>query len=178
MHQTHTMRHSAAPGLQVVELPYKNTSLAMDLIVPDAADGLPAVEKQLAHVPEWLAGLQDEEGLELTMPRFEVTAPLDLVPPLRALGMNDAFDQIRADFTGMLSEPRGHRLFISAALHKAFVRVDEEGSEAAAATAIMMSDAAVHIPPKVRADHPFIWIIRDTKSGAVLFVGRVSDPTR
>jgi serpin B len=177
MHQTHRLPYATGPGLQLIELPYKNTTLAMDLVVPDDDAGLPAVEKQLAHLPEWLAALQPAEDVELTLPRFEVTAPLDLKPPLLALGMSDAFSD-GADFTGMLSDPRGHHLFISAVLHKAFVRVDESGSEAAAATAVMMSDDAVHIPPKVRADHPFIWIIRDTSSGAILFVGRVSDPTR
>jgi serpin B len=175
MHQTATLRHFAAPGLQVVELPYRNTTLAMDLVVPDEAGGLPAVEKQLAHLPAWLAGLQPDDDVQLTLPRFEVTLPLTLAEPLMALGMKRAFAPETADFSGMARIDRP--LFISAVLHKAFVRVDEEGSEAAAATAVVMSDAAVHVPPVVRADHPFLWLIRDTRSGAILFIGRVSDPT-
>lgn len=182
MHQTATLLHTAAQGLQIVDLPYKNTTLAMDLIVPDDARGLPAVEKQLTsdNVTTWLSSLSPAEDLDLTMPRFQVTVPLSLAPPLMAMGMKQAFDAGAANFTGMLDAKakQSHQLYISAVVHKAFVLVDEEGSEAAAATAVVMTDAAARIPPKVRADHPFVWIIRDTKTGAILFVGRVTDPTK
>jgi serpin B len=175
MHQTATLRYAAAPGLQVVELPYRGSTLAMDVVVPNGAGGLPSVEKQLANLPSWLERLQPVDDLELTLPRFEVTVTLALAPALKALGMKQAFIPGTADFTGMVDAKKP--LSISAVLHKAFVRVDEEGAEAAAATAVLISATDAHIQPKVRADHPFLWLIRDTKSGAILFVGRVTDPT-
>jgi len=92
------------------------------------------------------------------------------------MGMADAFDPAKADFSGMTGTKD---LFISAVVHKAFVDVNEEGTEAAAATAVVARMTAVaEPPPEFRADHPFLFLIRDTKTGAILFLGRILDPTK
>jgi serpin B len=115
-------------------------------------------------------------------PKFEVnpTASLQLGADLKALGMPLAFDHQRADFTGIASPPDPtDRLVISDVFHKGFVRVDEKGTEAAAATAVVMSRAGgMGAPPRrVRADRPFLFLIRDNASGLIVFMGRVSDPS-
>jgi serpin B len=106
-------------------------------------------------------------------------AALSLGDTMQKLGMKSAFDRAKADFTAIANPPnKEQRLFLSQVLHKAFVKVDEKGTEAAAATAIGADGAGV--PPKAvefRADHPFVYMIRDNKSGLVLFIGRVTDPT-
>jgi serpin B len=181
MHQQTTLLYTKQKDAQIVELPYKDSTLAMDVIVPTDAKGLADVEKELTsgNVPSWFAQLTPTDDVDLTMPRFQVTLPLSLAEILEKLGMKSAFDAGSADFSGMLDagEKSGHKPYISAVVHKAFVLVDEEGSEAAAATAVVIREESLRIPPKVRADHPFVWIIRDTKTGAILFIGRVTDPT-
>ena len=100
----------------------------------------------------------------------------DLQPPLTALGMVDAFDPAKADLTGLSDSATARDLHVTAAVHKAFVEVNEEGTEAAAATGVAVGAASFTTPRKFRADHPFIFLIRDQETGAVLFLGRVTDP--
>lgn len=109
------------------------------------------------------------------LPKFKMTCRFGLNDTLKAMGMTDAFDPGRADFSGM----DGRRdLSISAALHKAFVEVNEQGTEAAAATAIGMRATALPPPPiEFRADHPFLFLIRERQTGSILFLGRVTNPT-
>jgi serpin B len=125
--------------------------------------------------------------VELFLPRFKVTwGTVNLSGQLTALGMTLAFNQSRADFSGINGHepPSDDSLFISAVFHKAFVEVNEEGTEAAAATAVSMILTMALRPsepppvPIFRADHPFLFAIRDRKSGAILFLGRITDPTR
>jgi serpin B len=100
-----------------------------------------------------------------------------LKAPLTSLGMTDAFDPSKANFAGMSSAPPG--LFIGEGFHKAFVEVNEEGTEAAAATGVVVMPASMPPPkPVFRADHPFLFLIRDDATGAILFLGRIADPTR
>jgi len=123
-------------------------------------------------------------GLKMTpeevivgLPRFKVESSFSLKPVLMDMGMKQAFDEPRnsADFTGM--SPEGKNLFISEVLHKAFVEVNEEGSEAAAATAVLIIEQCATPEPKVfRADRPFVFTIRDNTTGAVLFLGRYMGP--
>jgi serpin B len=121
------------------------------------------------------AGLRRRE-VRVTLPRFKTTAEFGLKDTLVAMGMADAFDAGKADFSGMDGKKD---LFISAVVHKAFVDVNEEGTEAAAATGVVMSLTAMpEPPPEFRADHPFLFLIRDTKTGAILFFGRILDPTK
>jgi serpin B len=112
--------------------------------------------------------------VEVFLPRFKVEAAFRLDDALKALGMVDAFDDLRANFAGLDGKAW---LVISAVLHKAFVEVNEEGTEAAAATAVVMALRAVARPePIFRADHPFLFLIRENSTGSVLFLGRVVDP--
>jgi len=119
----------------------------------------------------------------VALPRFEVdpSSALALGETLRSMGMGRAFDPERADFTGIANPPdRRDRLAISDVFHKAFVKVDEKGTEAAAATAVMMRPTSARIeepPVEFKADHPFLFLIRDHASGMVLFMGRIADPS-
>lgn len=171
-------------GLKVLELPYKAGSMSMLFVLPDKIDGLDAVERSLD------AKKLDELGRALTstraavsIPRFEVAPPSSsLAAPLQELGMKDAFALPKADFTGIANPPRAdERLFIGDVFHKAFVKVDEKGTEAAAATAVVMEEGA-KAPAEpaftFKADHPFLFVIRDNASGLVLFLGRVTDPSK
>jgi serpin B len=118
-----------------------------------------------------------EQKVAVFLPKFKLAAQFSLAKKLAEMGMTDAFSP-QADFSGM----DGTRdLFISAVVHKAFVDVNEEGTEAAAATGVVMRSMAVMRPrptPVFRADHPFIFLIRDTRSGSIIFLGRMVDPSR
>ena len=159
-------------GYEAVEMPYDGDQLSMVLIAPD--NGIfPDFEATFdsAKLAEILEGLSGGE-INFTMPRFEFSQDLPLSQHLQALGMNDAFQQGVADLSGM---DGGHTLYIQDVLHQAFVAVDEAGTEAAAATAVIIGDTSV--PPAVRFDRPFVFLIRDIPTGAVLFMGRVVDPS-
>ena len=159
-------------GLQLLELPYVGDELAMVILLPAAPDGLAALEESLntANLGKWLATLR-ERDVVVYLPRFELTVRFDLTDVLRAMGMSAAFTG-RADFSGITG---AKDLFISKVVHKAFVSVDEEGTEAAAATGVVMRKTA--LPPTFRVDHPFLFLIRHQPTGAILFVGRVTDPS-
>ncbi len=107
------------------------------------------------------------------MPKFEFSSGLSLRDALADMGMSDAFNPTLATFSRMSDEP----LFISDVVHEAFVAVDEAGTEAAAATAVVMTMGASEMPSKVSIDQPFIFLIRDMENGSILFVGRVIDPS-
>ncbi len=177
MRQTELMRYADAGDCQVLELPYKGEELAMILLLPKAKGGLAALEKSLSAetLATRLAGL-GAQSVAVSLPRYTMTWSSGLAKVLGAMGMVRAFDAQKADFTGISGgkEP----LWISEVIHKAFVEVNEEGTEAAAATAVIaMGGAAPAKPVEFRADHPFLFLIRDTRSGAILFMGRLADPT-
>ncbi len=159
-------------GIQLLELPYKGGDLAMVVILPPKKGGLAEVEKGLTaeELAKWLAGLREAKGHDIYLPRcrLEREQAYSLVKPLQALGMVDAFGP--ADFGGMATTPPG---FITAVEHKAFVDVNEEGTEAAAATAVVIGRSARR---PFRADRPFLFLIRDVKHGTILFMGRVTNP--
>ena len=116
--------------------------------------------------------------VDVRLPKFKYTVATDLTGVLPKMGMTDAFDASKADFSGMTAQ---ERLFIGAVLHKAFVAVDEEGTEAAAATVIMMKGRAMPAPEEAvafHADHPFLFVIRHRETGLILFMGRVNEPTQ
>jgi len=162
-------------ALTVLELPYKGDEVSMLVLLPDASDGLPALEAKLTAdtYRAWTADLVRRDVL-VYLPRFSVESRFALAPTLGAMGMPLAFTD-KADFSGM----NGQRdLFISAVVHKARVDVDERGTEAAAATGVAIRTLAVQQePPAFRADHPFLFVIRHNPTGAILFLGRVVDPT-
>ena len=117
--------------------------------------------------------------MRLFLPKFKLTwGTRELKGPLMALGMADAFSDAKADFSGMDGHP--HWLYVGRVLHKAFVEVNEEGTEAAAATAVVVKARAMRppTPPEFRADHPFLFLIQEEETGTILFLGRMVDPTK
>jgi serpin B len=164
-------------GFQAVELPYEGESAAMDIILPDEGN-FSEFESTLTaeKLDEILGNMQPSGGLELGLPKFTFTTDFDLRERLIAMGMPDAFDPDRADFSGMTD---GRDLYIDTVLHKAFVAVDEEGTEAAAATAVIIAPTSAMLPDvSMIIDRPFIFLIRDLPSGQILFVGRVLNPVK
>ncbi|MCB1889146.1 MAG: serpin family protein [Rhodocyclaceae bacterium] len=183
MNRTGTIRHVSRDGLSAIELPYRGGDMSMVLVVPEAVDGLAALEASLnADTLDALIADLTPRHVWMAVPKFEIapTASLSLGAPLVALGMGDAFDRSKADFTAMADPPSpADRLAIDEVYHKAFVKVDEKGTEAAAATAVVMQRAATAVVQHIafKADRPFLFFIRDRKSGLILFMGRVVDPS-
>ncbi len=183
MHQTAKFDVASVTGARLLRMPYAGGNLAMTIVLPKAKTGLSTIEQELdaATYKEWSKKLgQRSEKVNLALPSFEIAnAELPLKEALKTLGMKLAFDVAGADFTKMANpENDADKLYISGAFHKAFVKVDESGTEAAAATAVVMATkGAAPAPPKAFVvDRPFMFTIEDTESGALLFVGRVVDP--
>ncbi|MCK5800945.1 MAG: serpin family protein [Deltaproteobacteria bacterium] len=162
---------------QVLELPYKGKKLSMVVILPRRGVGLPFLEKKLSA--SWLRKKLQRvrrQKVKVFFPKFKMTSALRLGDKLKALGMPLAFSN-QADFSGMTRRPE---LKISKVIHQAFLDVNEEGTVAAAATAVVMKLRGGRPPaePTFRADHPFVFLIRDRASGSILFLGRVMDPRK
>jgi serpin B len=192
MTQTKLFRSAQADGVKVLELPYADKDTVMMILLPEKPDGLAELEKKLGRQPpkdaatmpgeesssgvdEYLKKLEIHE-VHVVLPKFKFTGQFALADALKLMGMPLAFDggKDQADFSGMSDD----KLFISTVLHKAYVDVDENGTEAAAATAVVMAHGADEPVRDFVADHPFIFLIRDGASGSLLFMGRVSDPTK
>jgi serpin B len=177
MHHVDSVRYAENSTFQAVELPYQGNQLAMVVLLPRQINGCRDMEDRLT--PALLArtlGEMKRREVEIFLPRFKLESGFDLSHTLATMGMTDAFGP-KADFSGM----DGTRLlFISGVFHKAWGEVDEEGTEAAAATVVCVVGLALEKapppPPIFRADHPFIFLIRDTRSGSLLFLGRFSRP--
>ena len=176
MHTEQALRYAEDPDLQVVELPYRGEGFGMLLFLPRDIGGLSMVERKVDA--DWLAGWDSRmksAQVRLAVPKFRIEGAFRLSDPLSAMGMRDAFRE-GADFSGIAHEP----LFISEAYHKAVVIVDERGTEAAAATAVHERMLGISSPtprPEIfTADHPFLFLIRDRKSGTILFMGRLVNP--
>jgi serpin B len=175
-----TMRQMAAfpilqgDGFQALALPYKGDRLSMVILLPAKHDSLPALEKALSaeSLGKWI-GAMKPQLVSVALPKFKATTTILLAETLQGMGMTDAFGLPPADFSGMTGKKD---LFISQVIHKAFVDVNETGTEAAAATAVIMEGGG---PPKsvpFIADHPFLFLIRDNRSGTILFLGRLVNP--
>lgn len=176
MHQMRRMHYAENDLMQAVEIPYRFRRLSMIALLPRKTDGMAALEKSLtaANVTAWSKAMGDRQ-VELSLPRFQFSSRFDLGRPLAAMGMAQAFSAT-ADFSGISA---GQQIYISDVVHQAFVDVNEEGTEAAAATAVVMHATALPRPaPKAvfRADRPFLFLIRDNTSGCILFLGRVNNP--
>jgi serpin B len=174
MHAELKCRTAHVDGVWAAELPYRGGELAMLVVLPKEGEKLVELEKRLT--PELFAkwvGLLEERQKELpvALPKFRIETRYELPDYLKALGMVDAFDRDRADFTGMAERPPG---YISAVAHKAFVDVNEEGTEAAAATAVVIQEVSAPMP--FQANRPFLFFIRDARHGTVLFMGRYLKP--
>jgi len=166
---------------KAIEIPYKGKDLSMVVILPDEDFGLEGLIKKLSsdQLTRLLQSLGQgrQQDVKLTLPKFEMTSSQALKTHLSTLGMSEAFDGSRADFSGM-TKGDVKDLFISEVFHKAFIKVNEEGTEAAAATgAVMMMRSMPRPCPEMRVDHPFLLIIADCRAnGNVLFLGTVADP--
>lgn len=180
MFQHDHLNYARGDGFQVVELGYAGSDFAFTAILPDEGR-FAAIEAELdADALDAAVKLLEYTEVLVHLPKFAFVFDAGLKPMLQAMGMADAFDPERADFTGMAEGTPPEPLYIDDALHKAFIGVDEEGTEAAAATVVEMVPGAAppaEAPPEVRFDHPFIFAIRDTNSGTLLFLGRVTNPT-
>ncbi len=177
MYQHGRFRYGAPEGLQVLELPYAGNALSMVVLLPAKGKPLAQVEAALnaGNLKLWTGRLRPVE-MDVHLPRFKTTCFLELNQPLQAMGMRKPFGD-DSDLTGMGGR-RGD-LYIKAVLHKAFVEVNEEGTEAAAATAVVVNERSMPMaPPVFRADRPFLFLIRDNASGSILFLGRITDPTK
>jgi serpin B len=175
MHRKGRFAYGELDGVKVLRMPYGGNQISMVLLLPDEAGGLPALEEDLTQqrLDAWIGSLNELE-VQVAIPRFTVTSSLDLGSFLPGMGMASAFDPRTADFSGMTGK---RDLFISAAVHQAYVEVNEEGTEAAAATGVVMGLTSARPGPSFIADHPFVFLIRDESSGTVLFLGRIQDPS-
>ena len=174
MHGSLQTGYAARPGVQVVELPYQGRELSMLVLLPDEGRFRDFEKSLTAARVEALDSYLQPTQVALGLPKFKYSSSFSLSRTLPALGMPDAFSPGRADFSGMTGRKE---LAISVVIHKALVDVNEEGTEAAAATAvIMMRSAAPGKTVQMTVDRPFLFLIRDRATGTVLFLGRVVDP--
>ena len=182
MHGSLRAGYAKVNNLQLLDLPYKGGDFGMLLVLPNAKDGLDKVTASLnaEKYASWLTALH-AGNVRVTMPRFKIDPAnsMSLKKVLIDLGMPLAFDRRAADFTGMANPPNfGDRLHLGNVFHKAFVAVDEKGTEAAAATAAVMVLRSIsgNKPHVFRADHPFLFLIHHRKTKTITFVGRVAEP--
>ena len=166
-------------GFQIAEIGYKGNKLAMTVILPRAITALPALEAKLTaqNLEQWLAKLEKRK-VGLSLPRFKMAKHHSLVEPLKSMGMKQAFS-LQADFHGIATPANANdELHISQVLHKSFIDVNEEGTEAVAASTprfdVKSEVKSEPFYPVFRADHPFLFLIRDIESGAILFMGTMT----
>lgn len=175
MNQTEYFGYLAGDGYQAVELPYDGNELSMVIVLPEEGfyDDFEAM-LNADLVNDIITGLETK-NVDITMPKFTFEAEFDLKKTLINLGIIDAFNPSVADFSGIDGTKN---LSITDVLHKAFIAIDEEGTEAAAATAVIAGLTAMpELPVKVTLDRPFIFLIRDIETGTILFIGRVVNPS-
>ena len=175
MNQKAEFGYLETENFQGLELPYVDDELSMIIMLPKEYNGLDELEKTLTveNLTKWLSILYKREVV-VSVPKFKMTSQFGLASVLKSMGMTDSFSS-NANFSGINGK---RNLFISAVIHKAYVDVNEEGTEAAAATAVTMRLTSIG-PAKIpvfRADHPFMFLIRDNHSGSILFIGRVMNP--
>ena len=187
MYQKGNFGYYQDADVQVLEMPYKGDNVSMFVLLPNQGGGQPlrkpsnpsAKKKTLADLEkilspaklsEWMGKVRRTK-IDTWFPKFKMTSEFSLSQQLQALGMKKAFGD--ADFSGMDGTKK---LYISAVLHKAFVEVNEEGTEAAAATAVVILNKSASRHPSFRADHPFLFLIRDKATGSILFLGRYAKP--
>jgi serpin B len=166
-------------NIRALAIPYVGYTIEMVILLPREVHGLPHLERELdAELLGAILKRLQRASLgvqEIFLPRFRFDATSDLGGAFQRLGISRAFSPELADFSGISPDPAG--LVLNGVLHKAVINVDEEGTVAAASTAIRMADGAGDDPPPFRADHPFVFLIQDTSTGSVLFLGRLLDPS-
>lgn len=175
MHQEHQFGYWENDWLQIMEMPYKEESLSLIVLLPKEKTGITDLEQKLnfENMMAWQSRLRKRKVI-VFFPKFKIESEFSLGQTLALMGMPDAFDPELADFSAMVGQKE---LYISAVIHKAFLEVNEEGSEAAAATGVVVGVTSIApSPPIFKADHPFVFFIRDNKSQSILFLGRVLNP--
>jgi serpin B len=176
MHLKEDFKYYEDEKMQAVELPYKGNELSMLVLLPEETEGLKKVEDTLTaeSINVLLSKMKATKKVDVYFPKFKIVwGTFSLNEALIALGMRDAFDMDKgADFSGI--NGKGD-IWIKDVFHKAVIEINEEGTEAAAATAVVMEKAAIRYI-EFRADHPFIFIIKDNRSGSILFMGKVINP--
>lgn len=177
MHQQESFGYYEDATFQMLELPYAGQQLSMIILLPKTPKTLSDLESQISSkaISQWVQRLHKQK-VKVYLPRYSITTQFELSEVLQTLGMTDAFSAENADFSGITGPPG---LFIAAVLHKAFIEVNEEGTEAAAATAVVMlprGPPPTMTIPEFRADHPFLFFIREIQTNALLFMGRVMNP--
>uniref|UniRef100_A0A452ISB1 Leukocyte elastase inhibitor n=1 Tax=Gopherus agassizii TaxID=38772 RepID=A0A452ISB1_9SAUR len=165
---------------KILDLPYVDNETSMIILLPDEiqdnSTGLEQLERELTYekLTEWIhPEMMDYSEVKVFLPRFKLEQAYDLKPVLKSMGMADAFDENKVDLSGMSAS---NDLFLSEVVHKSFVEVNEEGTEAAAATAAVITMRCALIVPQFTADHPFLFVIRHNKTGNILFYGRFCSP--
>lgn len=177
MYQKSRFDYAENDKLQILSMPYKGDRLSMLVLLP--RNDLSSLERSLTmeEMNRWQEEMQNEM-VYVYMPKFKIEAEYDLKPQMKELGVELAFDPDYADLSG-IADVKPNNLYIGFATHKAFVDVNEEGTEAAAATAIGVELSSAPTNPTIfRADHPFVFLIKDNETGLILFMGRVSDPSQ
>jgi len=173
MHQKEEHRYAEGDGWQALELAYAGDDVSMVVLLP--AQGTFADYRSkldAAHLAAVVGALENHLA-EVSLPKFRFNTQLQIKPALQALGMTEAFDDRTADFSGMIGK---RELMIQDVVHEAFVAVDEKGTEAAAATAVVVRPTSLPKPAVFNADRPFVVLVRDNPTGAVLFAGQVTSP--
>jgi len=176
MNQTSYFGYNETPSAQILEMRYAGTGIAFDIMLPKTINGLPELEKSLTtgDVTTWLGNLS-VRNVKVSLPKFRAESDFSMARTLSMMGMPSAFTS-KADFSGISLK---HGLEITQLVHKAFVDVSEQGTEASAASGVAVGLAPVHTPEPVvvfRADHPFIFLIRDMRTEVVLFIGHLTNP--
>ncbi|MGD9244787.1 MAG: serpin family protein [Desulfobacterales bacterium] len=176
MHQEGQFGYWTDKDLQVLEIPYIGKQLSMIVFLPIKVDGLSQLEKKvnIENLRIWTSQLRTQK-VDIWLPKFKLTCEIRLDKALQKMGMVDAFIEGNADFSHMVGTDL---LYISAVLHKAFIDVNEEGTEAAAATAVVSFGRGFEQSYTFRADHPFLFLIQENQTGSILFLGRVIDPIK
>ncbi|XP_052677584.1 leukocyte elastase inhibitor-like [Crassostrea angulata] len=175
MYQMDYFRFCHLPEMQIkaLDIPYQGDKLSMLVLLPMAVDGLNDLEKKLSeHLLNDIISNLEENEVEVYLPKFKMESEFNLRPYLSAMGMSSAFDENKADFSGM---DKSKNVYISELFHKAFVEMNEEGSEAGAIT-FLVTSTSNHITQEFRANHPFLFFIRDSVNDVILFSGRFYQP--
>lgn len=174
--------YARIPGYQLLQMPYEDSRYAMLFVLPDEIDDI-AKDLNAKTLQEWQEALSPAMKVKAFIPRFKIEQNLDkLAEVFQGMGMKDAFSPARADFSGIMKQAMGANLYIADIAHKAFLQIQEEGTEAAAATVIGMATTSMPAPdpemPVFRADQPFLCLILHKPDNTILFAGKVVKPQR
>jgi serpin B len=176
MHQDGTFAYGSGEGYQALELPYQGGRLALDILLPDQGQLQPLIARIAASGPPRLLDGLAPQYVTVALPKFQLRTQFDVSGPLASMGMPLAFEPGRADLSGIAGPP-GY-LYIQHVIHEAYIDVDEAGTKAAAATGVVIGTTAIETPPKIHftVDRPFVFLLRDKRTGAILFTGVTSHP--